>query len=62
MHGRTREYGDLGLLAQDTNQWRDLVKWVMNLRAPYKAENFLSSLAISSFSKTTLLHGISYVI
>jgi hypothetical protein len=29
-------------LAQDRKQWRDLVNTVINLRVPYKAENFLT--------------------
>jgi hypothetical protein len=30
-------------LAQDREQWRDLVNTVMNLRVPLKARNFLTS-------------------
>jgi hypothetical protein len=30
-------------LAQDRNQWRDVVNTVMNLRVPRKAENILTS-------------------
>jgi hypothetical protein len=30
-------------LAQDRGQWRDLIKTIKNLRAPKKAENFLTS-------------------
>jgi hypothetical protein len=30
-------------VAQDRNQWRALVDMIMNLRAPLKAGNFLTS-------------------
>jgi hypothetical protein len=51
--GRGREYEDWVLLAQDRDQWRILVNQVMILRAPYNAENFLISLAITK-TKTKL--------
>jgi hypothetical protein len=42
-------------LAQDRDQWRDLVNTVMNLRVPYNSEEFLSSCKIGSFSKMSQL-------
>jgi hypothetical protein len=37
-----REGVDWINLAQNRDQWRALVNTVMNLRGPYKAENFLT--------------------
>jgi hypothetical protein len=48
-------------LAQDRDQWRVVVKTVMNLRIPYKAGNFLTSWVTISFTRRTLLHGVSYI-
>jgi hypothetical protein len=43
-------------LAQDRDQWRDLVNTVMNLRVPQDAGKFLSSCAIGGFSRMAQLH------
>jgi hypothetical protein len=46
-------------LAQDRDRWRVIVNEVMNLRGPQNAENFLTSYKPVSFSRRTLLHGVS---
>jgi hypothetical protein len=46
-------------LAQERNQWRDLLNTVMNLRISLEAGNFLMSSVTVSFSRRTLLHGVS---
>ena len=46
-------------LAQDRDRWRELVSTVMNRRVPKNAGNFLTSCRTSSFSRRTLLHGVS---
>jgi hypothetical protein len=46
-------------LAQDRDRWRALVNVAMNLQIPLNAGNFLTSCKLASFSRRTLLHGVS---
>jgi hypothetical protein len=46
-------------LAQDRGRWHALVNVTMNLWVPQNVGNFLASCKLVSFSKMTLLHGVS---
>jgi hypothetical protein len=46
-------------LAEDRNQWQTLASMVINFRLLLKAGNFLTSRVNISFSRMTLLHGVS---
>jgi hypothetical protein len=46
-------------LAQDRDRCHALVSAMMNLRVPLNAGNFLTSCRPVSFSRRTLLHGVS---
>ena len=46
-------------LAQARGRWRVHVNALMNLRVPYNAGNFLTSCKPVSFTRRTLLHGVS---
>jgi hypothetical protein len=49
-------------LAQDSGQWRPLVKTVMNLRGSIKCCEIFSGLATGGFSRRAQLHVLSYYI
>jgi hypothetical protein len=46
-------------LAQVRDRWRAIVNAVMKHRVQYNTANFLNSFKAVSFSRRTLLHGIS---
>jgi len=50
---------DWNELAQDRERWRSLVNAVMNIQVPLNAGNFLTTRETVSFSRRTLIHGVS---
>jgi hypothetical protein len=52
-------YLDCSILAENKDQWRDLVNAVMNLRVPSNAGKFLSGCTTGDLSSRAKLHGVS---
>jgi hypothetical protein len=50
---------DSAHLAQDRDQWRVLVKMVMNLWVTYNVGKFFSTCTTDGFSRRAHLHGVS---
>jgi hypothetical protein len=46
-------------LVQDKDRWREILNALMNLWVPKNAGNFLTGFKTVSFSRRTLLYGIS---
>jgi len=46
-------------VAQDRDQFRDLVNKILKLWVPYKTGNFLTSWATISFSRRTPVHEVN---
>jgi hypothetical protein len=47
------------VLVKDRDRWQAVVNAVMNLLVPHNARNLLTSLEPVSFSRRTLLRGVS---
>jgi len=50
-----------GLMGQDRDRLWAVVYVVMNLQVPENAENFLTICGIFTFTRRTMLHGVSFV-
>jgi len=50
---------DLIDLAQDRNRWRILLNAAMSPRVPYNGQHFMTCREPVTFSRRTLLHGVS---
>jgi len=47
-------------LVQDKDMWQASLNTVMNFQVPYNTGNFSTSRWTTSFSRMTLLYGVSY--